>query len=99
MGKVVHSILELQPNTACALGTREPQTLPHKAVDRVPLLVHVLTSACLVLQLTTTSYKGDLCISVAGRHIGGVGIALIVAAILVVIVLAALLCYCCCCRW
>lgn len=88
---IVH--FELQQNTAFACCLSPCHT------KQVPRLLHILTLACLVLQLTTTSYKGDLCISVAGRHIGGVGIALIVAAIAIVVVLAALLCYCCCCRW
>ncbi|KAL3155524.1 hypothetical protein ABBQ38_011075 [Trebouxia sp. C0009 RCD-2024] len=51
------------------------------------------------LTMPTSDYDGAPCISIAGRHIGGVGIALIVAAILVVVILSALLCYCCCCRW
>ena len=52
-----------------------------------------------MLQVTPSDYKGSICLSIAGHHINGVGIALIVVAILIVIVLLSLVCYCCCCRW
>ena len=62
-------------------------------------VVYCWSSIHPVLQMPTSSYDGPPCISIGGRHIGGVGIALIVAAIAVVVLLSALLCYCCCCRW
>lgn len=63
------------------------------------LQAQLLTGCSACLQVTSSDYKGHICLDIAGRHINGVGIALIVAAILIVIVLLALVCYCCCCRW
>lgn len=59
------------------------------------------TADAVVVSVTVTpsDYKGSICLSIAGHHINGVGIALIVVAILIVIVLLSLVCYCCCCRW
>ena len=60
---------------------------------------HADLSLLICVQVTTSDYKGHICLDIAGHHINGVGIALIIAAILIVVVLLALVCYCCCCRW
>jgi hypothetical protein len=49
--------------------------------------------------MKTRDYGGKLCITVAGKTLSGVAIAIIaVAALIALIVLCSLICCCCCCR-
>ena len=53
----------------------------------------------MVAQVKTRDYGGKLCLTVAGKTLSGVAIAIIVVVVLLALILfCTLICCCCCCR-
>lgn len=58
-----------------------------------------LTVPCVIVQVKTRDYGGKLCLTVAGKTLSGVAIAIIVVVVLLALILfCGLICCCCCCR-